>query len=142
MALSSFLSQEETSGLNNVLYADLAPRNLLRLELSEYLDLLAVYNDGVVGVGDVTGVLTMHGVVTQHVSHVIRSHARVIDAQELDVFVVQTSTENHTADTAKAVDTYFDTHSSNILLIEYKILFYWNDSIIHGKKHFRNDRFV
>ena len=141
MALSRFLSQEEAGGLNNVIYADFAPRNLFRLELSVYLDFLAVYDDGIVGVGDLAGVLTMHGVVTQHISHIIRSHTRVVDAQEFDVFIGQACTENHTADTAKAVDTYFDTHSSNILLIEY-ILFYWNDYIIQGKVRFCNDRFV
>ena len=40
------------------------------------------------------------------------------------------STENDTADTAKAVDTYFDTHSvviSSVLNIRKSVL-YWNDS--------------
>ena len=143
MALSGFLSQEEAGGLNNVIYADFAPRNLFRLELRVNLDFLTVNDDGILGVLDGTGVLTMHGVVTQHVSHVIRSHERIVNCYEVDVRVLQACTEYHTTDAAKAVDTYFDSHSSDILLKNGELrIFLVHDIIIPSHSNCYNARFV
>jgi len=53
----------------------------------------------------------MHGIVLQHVGQVFRIE-QVVDGNDLDVFeVLADSTEHHTADTAKTVNTNFDCHS-------------------------------
>ena len=110
MCLCLLLGQENAGGLNNVISAGLAPRNVLGVHLSEELNLLAVNGDGVVIVLNGAVVTTMHGVVLQHICHVVRSHEGIVYRNELDVRVLQTSAENHAADTAKAIDAYFDSH--------------------------------
>src|SRR5699024_8876100 len=110
VCLCLLLGQENAGGLDNVVSANLAPRDVLGVHLSEEQDLLAVNDDGVVGVLDGAVVAAMHGVILEHVCHVVRGHERIVYRNELDVRVLQTSAENHAADAAKTVDTYFDSH--------------------------------
>ena len=110
MSLSLLLGQENAGGLNNVVSANLAPRNVLGIHLSEEQNLLAVNDDSVVSVLDGAVVTTMHGVILEHVCHVVGGHEGIVNCDELDVRVLQTSAENHTTDAAKTVDTYFDSH--------------------------------
>ena len=112
MSLCLLLGQEYAGGLYNVVSANLAPRNVLRVHLCEEENLLAINGDGVLVILDGAVVTTVHGVILEHVCHVVRSHERIVYRYELNVRVLQTSAENHTADTAKAIDTYFDTHFS------------------------------
>jgi hypothetical protein len=54
----------------------------------------------------------VHRVVLQHVGEVVGLE-QVVDADDLDVAeILNGSTENHTSDTTKTVDTYFDSHDS------------------------------
>jgi len=116
VSLCLLLGQEYAGRLYNVVSANLAPRNVLRVHLCKELNLLAINGDGVVIILDGAVVTTVHGVILEHVCHVVRSHERIVYRYELNVRVLQTSAENHTADTAKAIDTYFDTHFTVFLL--------------------------
>ena len=102
--------REDTGGFDDVFCADFAPRNFFRIHFREELDFLAVNDDGVVRVGDFALVLTVHRVITKHVSHVIRRHERVVDADEFDFRIVQTGAEDEASDTAETIDTNFDSH--------------------------------
>ena len=64
-------------------------------------------DDGVFGIGNGALKLAVHGVILEHVSHVIGSD-QVIDADDFDILVVEAGTENETSDAAKTVDTNFD----------------------------------
>ena len=52
---------------------------------------------------------TVHGIVLKHVSQILGIE-QVVDADNLDIFgeILNRSAEDHTADTAKAVNTKFD----------------------------------
>ena len=109
MTLSLLLGQEQAGGLHDVLSAHLGPRQISGVLLSEDGDLLAVDDDGGLGAADLGGALAVHGVVLQHVGQIL-SGAQVIDADDLDLRVVQAGAENHAADTAKTVNTNFNAH--------------------------------
>ena len=118
--LRLFLGQENAGGLDNVINAVLTPRDVLGIHLSVEQNLLAIHGDGVVVILNGTVIAAVHGVVLEHVRHVVRRHERIVYRYEFDIRVLQTSAENHTADTAKAIDTYFNSHlqcSSSILTI-------------------------
>ena len=75
----------------------------------ENLDLVSV-NDKIVSVNlDVVLELSVYGIVLEHISKII-SIEKVIDAYNLNVFaeVLDSCTENHTADAAKSVNTKFN----------------------------------
>ena len=120
VALSLLLGQEQAGGLHNILNAQLAPGNLLGLELGIDHDPLAIDGDGLVIVLDGAGELTMHGVIAQHVGHVVGGHAGVVDAQELNVLPVDAGAEDQTADAAKTVDANFDAHERTLLFIAFQ----------------------
>ena len=111
MAGSLLLSQEQAGGLDNILSAELAPGQISGVALCRDGDLLAVDNDGVLGSLDGAVELAMHGIVLQHVSEVV-SRAQIVDADDFDFREVQACTEDHTADTAKTIDTNFDRHNA------------------------------
>ncbi len=111
MAGSLLLSQEQAGGLDNILSAELAPGQISGVALCRDGDLLAVDNDGVLGSLDGAVELAMHGIVLQHVSEVV-SRAQIVDADNFDFREVQACTEDHTADTAKTIDTNFDRHNA------------------------------
>ncbi len=48
----------------------------------------------------------MHCVILEHVSHVVNGE-KVVDGDNFDVFALCGGTEDKTADTAEAVNTYF-----------------------------------
>ena len=56
---------------------------------------------------DRTFELTVHGVITQHVSHVVNAD-QVVDADDLYIVLVHCGTEHQTSDTAETVDTDFN----------------------------------
>jgi hypothetical protein len=54
----------------------------------------------------------MNRVVLEHVGEVVRFE-QIVDTNDLDVAeILDSSTENHTTNTTKTVDTYFDCHDS------------------------------
>ncbi|EDR37597.1 hypothetical protein YpF1991016_2709 [Yersinia pestis biovar Orientalis str. F1991016] len=59
---------------------------------------------------------TVGRVVFQHVCHVI-SVQQIVDCNDFDVRTFLSSTENNATDTAKTVDTYFDSHIFHQLFV-------------------------
>ena len=56
----------------------------------------------------------MHGVILQHVSQVIGG-AQIVDADDLDLGMIDAGAEDHTANAAKSIDTNFDAHWNHSL---------------------------
>ena len=115
MALSLLLGQEQAGGLHDVLSTQLSPGQIGGVALGGNRNLLAVDHDGGLGGADLGLALAVHGVVLQHISQVL-SGAQVVDANDLDLGVVQAGAEDHTADAAKTIDAYFDAHVYYLLL--------------------------
>jgi len=112
------LGQEQAGGLDNVLGADLGPGQVGGVTLSKHGDGLAVDNDVVALGGNFTLELAMHGVKLQHIGQVIGG-AQVVNAHDLDVGVIHAAAHDHTADTAKTIDTDFNAHKTSSSLMEY-----------------------
>ena len=112
--LRLLLRQEQARRLDDVLRAQLAPGQVGGIALGKHGDALAVDDDGVLGGGHVAAELTVHGVVLQHIGQIIRG-AEVVDADDLDLRVIQRSAHDHAADTAETIDTDFDAHKKNFL---------------------------
>ena len=115
VSLGLLLGQEHAGGLHDVLSTHLAPGNVLGVHAGKELHGLAVDNDGVIGVLDGAVELTVHGIVTEHISHVVGGHEGIVDTHELDVRAVDAGAEHQTADTAKTVNTHFNAHSESLL---------------------------
>ena len=81
------------------------------VHLREEEDLLAVNGDGAVVILDGTIITAVHGVILEHIRHVVGGHERVVDRDELNVRVGKPHAENHAADAAKAIDANFDSHN-------------------------------
>ena len=109
MALSLLLGQEQAGGLHHILSTQLSPGQVGGVALGGDRDLLAVDDDGVLGVADLRLALAMHGIILQHVSQVVGG-AQIVDAHDLDLGVVQAGAEHHAADAAKAIDANFNAH--------------------------------
>ena len=62
----------------------------------------------------------MHGVILEHVSQIVGG-AQIIDAYDLDVLVIRCRTEYHTADSAKTIDTNFNSHNSLLHFLSNKL---------------------
>ncbi len=108
MGLGFFFGEEETGGFNHVFCAYCAPCDFCGVLAGGHADVLAVDDEfgflHVVVHGAVK--LTVHGVILQHVSHVVYGK-KVVDGNNLNVVTLGGSAENKATDTAKAVDTYF-----------------------------------
>ena len=103
------LGQEQAGGLDNVLGAYLGPGQIGGIALGGNGDGLAVDHD-VVALGiDVAVELAVHGVILHHISQIVGG-AQVVDAHDLDLGVIQGTTQNHAANTAKTIDANFNAH--------------------------------
>ena len=118
VGLGLLLGQEQAGGLHNVLSLQLAPGDVLGVALSEDGNLLAVDNDGVLGVAHLSLALAMHGIILQHISQVVGG-AQIVDAHNLDLGVIQAGAEHHAADTAKTIDANFDAHVELLLFYQF-----------------------
>jgi len=107
MGSGLFLGEELTGALGNVFYAPLAPIDVVGVAVAAGGDLLAVDDDGMVGVIDVSVENAVYGVVLEQISHIIGGHGAV-DTGELDVLVIQSGAQNQSADTSEAVNAYFN----------------------------------
>ena len=94
---------EETGGLDDEIGVKLAPGQLGRVLLAENGNVLAVDDDGLLGVGDRAVKHAVHRVVLEHICHIIRGE-HIVDADELDIFVLETCAEYETSDSAETVD--------------------------------------
>ena len=117
MGLGLLLGQEQAGGLHHVLSFQLAPGDVLGVALGENGDFLAVDHDGVLGVADLSLALAVHSIILQHIGQVI-SGAQVVDADNLDLGVIQAGAEHHAADTAKTIDANFDAHVNDSFFIK------------------------
>jgi len=77
------------------------------------LHFLAVDGEFAVFLADFALKATVHGVVLEHVLHVIGVDERIVDADDLNVVAKRSCAENHAADAAKTVDTYRKGHEKN-----------------------------
>ena len=109
VALGLLLGQEQAGGLHHILSTQLAPGQVGGVALGGDRDLLAVDDDGVLGVADLRLALAMHGIILQHVSQVVGG-AQIVDAHDLDLGVVQAGPKDHAANAAKAIDANFNAH--------------------------------
>ena len=115
MGLGLLLGQEHAGGLHHVLGAHLAPGDVLGIHAGEEANLLAVDDDGVVGVLDGAVKAAVHGIVTEHIGHVVGGHEGIVDADKLDVRTVDARAEDQTADAAEAVNANFNAHNESLL---------------------------
>ena len=108
MAFGFFLGEEEAGGFYHILGADFVPLEVGGIFLGGDADLLAVHGQGAVLYVSLNGAFeaAVHGVVFQHVCHVIH-RAEVVDAYYFDVISLDGCTENEPSDAAKSIDTYF-----------------------------------
>jgi hypothetical protein len=108
VSLSLLFGEEETGRFYYVLGTYSTPGNLSRILAGGNADVLAVYDEEallqVVVNGSVE--LAMHGVVLEHISHVVNGK-EVVDSNYLDVIALGGCTEYEPADAAKSIDTYF-----------------------------------
>ncbi len=107
MGLGFFLCQEKTGGFHNVFGVNLVPFQVGRIFFRRNPDGLAVHHKCIVLHLDRTPELSVHGVVTKHICHIIHTY-QVIDTDDLYVFSLLGGPENQAADTAKAVNSYFN----------------------------------
>lgn len=108
--LGTLQGGEDTGGLNDVVDTSLTPWDLSWVSLAKDGDLLAVNDQLVVLRGDLTGVLTVGGVVLEHVSSVLWSNERVVDSNNLDVASGESNSQDETTDSAETVNTDSDSH--------------------------------
>ena len=112
------LGQEQTGGLDDVLSAHLGPGQVGGVALGEHGDGLAIDHDVAALGGDGALELAVHGIELQHIRQIIGG-AEIIDAHDLDVGVIHAAAHDHTTDTAKPIDTDFNTHKTSSSLMEY-----------------------
>ena len=104
MSLGLLTVGEEAGGLNDNLNTELAPRQVGGVTLSEHLDVLAVNDDTLVVVGDLTLEAARDRVVLQQVSEGLVV-GQVVHGDDLDVrALLEGGAEEVTADAAEAVD--------------------------------------
>ena len=101
MALSFFLGQEQTGRFNNIISADFIPFQVSRIFFCGNADRFAVNDQLAVFNFNGTFELAVHGIITQHISHVFNIN-QVIDADDFNIVSFLSSTENQAADTAKS----------------------------------------
>ena len=111
---SLFLRQEQAGGLDDILRAELAPLQVRGVSLAEHGNDLTVDDQRVLAAFDVSLAAAVHRIVLEHIGKVI-GRAQIVDADHVDLGMLEAGTEHHTADTAKAVDTDFNRHKMRSL---------------------------
>ena len=103
------VGEEETGGLDDDLGADLIPLQVGGIHLGGDTDLLAVHDEGTILSLHIALESSVDGVILEHVSEVVRIE-QVVDADHLDIIgeILNRGAEDHTADTAEAVNTKFN----------------------------------
>ena len=134
MSLSLLLGQEQTRRFNNILGTYLVPLQVCGILLGGYADGVAVYDQLALlnVVVDLALELAVHRIVLEHVCQIIH-RAKVVDAHDLVLVGLRAgSTENHTADTAKAVDTDFNScHNVLSYLLIKRLRYFFHSAKVH-----------
>ena len=112
----SFVGQEDTGCFSNNINTYVAPFQVSRIFLSGNANGFAVYDQMTIFNVNGTVETAVSGVILQHVSHVFCIQ-QIVDCHDLDVRTLLSSTENDATDTAKTVDTYFDSHIFHQLFV-------------------------
>ena len=113
VALAQLLRQMLAGALADIFGAHGSPGNVLDLHSGEHGEFLAVDNDAAVIVVHLAGELAVHGVILQHIGHVLGAHEGVVDTDNLHILVSQGGAEGQAADAAKAVNTDFGKHNQS-----------------------------
>ena len=109
------LGQEQAGGLDDVLGADLLPGQVGGVTLGVHGDAALPLTIMPLSLERHVGLeLAVHGVVLQHICQIV-GRAKVVDAHDLDLRVLQAAAQDHTADPAKSIDTNFNAHHENFL---------------------------
>ena len=98
-------------GLDDILGTAVRPVDHGGIRLAVDLDLVAVDHQIAAGVLHRAGEVPEDGVVLQQVHHVVDVRLAQVDTADLELFrVLRKDTHDNAADTAKSVDTDFDSH--------------------------------
>src|SRR5690606_26146171 len=100
---------ENAGRFHDILDTQLSPGQILRILLSKYPDLLAVDNNTVAVDAHFALELAVHRIILQQMGQ-CRSVSQVVDGHKFEIGVVDPSSEDQPADTAKTIDTYSDCH--------------------------------
>ena len=96
---------EHTGGLHNVVSSSRPPGDLGRVLRLEHRDLLSVDHKLVSTCLNVSLEPTVHGVILEHVHHVVNRDEGVVHCNNICVGVVQGSPQDETSDTPESVDS-------------------------------------
>ena len=109
--LARFLGQEQAGRFNDDVGTDFVPLQFGRILDGGQTDFLAVDDQIVAFDGNLAFEAAMHGVERQHVGDIVRFE-QIVDANNLNVVleVLNSCAEDHSPDTTKTVDAYFDCH--------------------------------
>mmetsp|Transcript_5694 Transcript_5694/g.14613 ORF Transcript_5694/g.14613 Transcript_5694/m.14613 type:complete len:438 (-) Transcript_5694:148-1461(-) len=101
---------EDASGLHDGLHTALTPLDVGRVALGEHAHLLASHNEELAALrGAYLAVhLAVHGVVLEHVGHVLGVDERVVHGNDLDVVASQAYAHDEAANAAEPVDADLD----------------------------------
>jgi len=107
MGRGLFGGGENTSGLDDVISTDGAPRDLSGILLSENGDGFAL--DPELAILGLNGSLepSVDGIILEHVDHVFKVNEGIVDSNHLDFSDDESITEDNTTDTTKTVDPDF-----------------------------------
>ena len=128
---------EHAGGLNNIVSAGLAPRNLRGVH--------AVVNSYSLAVDDELAVLgfngavemTVNGIILEHVDHVVKIDERIVYRNNLNRGIGSGNTEYQSADTAKAINTDFN----HLDYLPIKFFLYFSINCRYGQANFAFIRF-
>ena len=123
---SFFSGAEHAGGLYDILGAAGRPRNLRRILLFVHFDGMAVNDKLTVFRLSATVELAVHGVIFEHINHVVGVDERIVDTYNFkNVRLSHSGAENQATDTAKAIDANFNCHKflppDKFLLLFYSI---------------------
>ena len=110
MSLSLVHRGENAGGFHDVFRAAGRPRNFRGVHRRIYLCFLAVYDDGIVGIGNLAVKTALDAVIFEHIFHVVRADEGVVDSNNFHIRVFHRGTENQTTDSSESIDTYFNSH--------------------------------
>ena len=118
MALRLFLGQEQAGALQNILGLQLPPGQSGRIPLGIDGNTFAVDDNGVFRGRHRSVEFAVHGIVLQHIGQIIRG-TQVVDADDLNVWMVCDQAHDHAADASETVDTDFNAHKTSSSLMAY-----------------------
>ena len=115
---------EHAGGFHHIVGAAFAPLDVGRVLLGIHADGLAVDDQLAVLSLDAAVEFAVDGVIFHHVHHVVEIDKGIVDAHDLEFLGLGNSrAENQTADAAKTVDAYFNSHEITSIRL---FLFHFN----------------